>query len=184
MSVHENKFLGIIFILVLLLGGVTLISLFDPEEMQIDLASKRATEISTEQLLKSTNDSERTPASIPNESKIIAIPSTSANTKISNIENAIVLNPTCDNQKEYSLSIKGTSLQLEGKNCSTKFKKNSLEIVNLSNGFTASVFDKVNGLYQTDVMQLKKGPNNLLIKFLAADGKQVEKKLIINSEDQ
>lgn len=171
MSVHENKFLGITFILVLLLGAVTLLSLYDPEDYNLTISNQSLSEL-TEVDLGGKNLRERQPASIP--------PTSSMHTPTANHVN---LNPSCDKQEEYNIKVKGTTFQIEGKHCSAKMKQNSFEIVNLTNGFTASVFDQVGSGFQTDLVQLKKGANNLVIRFHAADGKLIEKKLNIISED-
>lgn len=71
----------------------------------------------------------------------------------------------------------GHFLQMKGQLCRAK----NLSIVNKSNGFTASVFELGQGRYQTDMIQLKDGNNELHIRYQNAQGKEKELKIQVSS---
>ena len=80
------------------------------------------------------------------------------------------------------LKVHGPWAQLKGRMCKTKkAEKVQVEITNLSNGFTASVFDSGLQEYQTDLIQLDKGANQIRVRMVSPRGAIEEQTLIIES---
>lgn len=80
-----------------------------------------------------------------------------------------------------TVQVAGTYLQLQGKNCGLPFKESDVEIINRSNGFTASVFSKGLHHYQTDLIQLKQGDNEIVIRYRRSSGQAVEETLKVTA---
>ena len=113
----------------------------------------------------------RSPAAIPSESQM---PLTELNTRL-----ALDLN--CGISKKLAAAqVRGQWAQLKGRVCGNK-KLKLVEITNLNNGFTASVFEVGTQDYQTDLIQLDQGANKIRVKMTPQKGSIVEETVIINS---
>lgn len=76
-----------------------------------------------------------------------------------------------------AIKAQGSFLQMKGLLCRGK----DLVIVNKSNGFTASVFELGDGRYQTDMIQLRQGENELHIRYQNQKGQEQEHKVQVSS---
>ncbi|NUN04435.1 MAG: hypothetical protein HUU57_01625 [Bdellovibrio sp.] len=88
---------------------------------------------------------------------------------------------SCKKQGLVTLNVDGSYVQLQGKNCLKNFKTGDIEIVNKSNGYTASIFSSGNDQYQTDLIQLRSGDNEIAIRYRERSGKPVEEVIHIRS---
>ncbi len=84
------------------------------------------------------------------------------------------------NKKSHDLKVKGQWAQLKGRICSGR-KIKTVEITNLKNGFTASVFNLGTQNYQTDLIQLDFGANKIRVKIIPAKGPAEEQTIVIES---
>lgn len=88
----------------------------------------------------------------------------------------------CVKKSPVEVQIKGEIVQLQGRSCLGDFSAGEVEIVNKSNGYTASVFDNGPDKYQTDLIQLQNGSNEISIRYRDASGKTIEEVLKIHSQ--
>ncbi|KYG67117.1 hypothetical protein AZI86_08895 [Bdellovibrio bacteriovorus] len=87
----------------------------------------------------------------------------------------------CTKKMFSPLSIAGGYVQFQGKNCLNNFKEGDVEIINKSNGFTASIFLRGSDKYQTDLIQLQQGDNEIAIRYRESSGKSVEEIIRIHA---
>ncbi|MEK2644114.1 hypothetical protein [Bdellovibrio sp. BCCA] len=158
----DTQFLFITLVLVLLMGIPTFHTLTANDEFSNDeLAQNSATTIG-----------ERRPASIPAVSGAAMAPAVSHFTHY---------DVSCAKKALNKLDISGGFVQFQGKNCLKNFKDGDIEIVNKSNGYTASVFVSGADKYQTDLIQLQKGDNEIAIRYRERSGKAVEEVIRVRS---
>lgn len=81
---------------------------------------------------------------------------------------------SCGKTKATDFKVEGAFLQLKGKDCTKNGQMPNLSITNKSNGFTASVFLLNDKEYQTDLIQLKEGENQISIQYQTPSGKTEE----------
>jgi hypothetical protein len=79
-----------------------------------------------------------------------------------------------------SRKVNGQWAQLRGRVCGSD-KLKTVEIMNLNNGFTASVFSLGLQQYQTDLIQLDDGINKIRVKIIPIKGAIVEQTVTIDS---
>lgn len=151
----DTKFLAITSFIVLALGARTFFSLVEPEEIQATaLASNGSPVIGT-----------RAPSSVGPQ--------------------ALDVKPKWERFAQHDLncskkgpggilSVHGSMVQIQGRNCIKGFKTSDLEIVNQNNGFTAAVFESGKNEYQTDLIQLEQGDNEITIRYRERSGTVVE----------
>lgn len=161
-AASEFQFIAITFILVVLLGARTFASLTD-SDMTIT-EDVKVTSVAPE--------TERKPASIPQTSV--------APQKISSLHQSADLDLNCSKKKDGNLSVHAGYVQFKGKSCVRGGAVSSIQIVNKSNGYTASVFDRGSDKYQTDLIQLQPGENEILIRY-ENSGRQVEEIIRVSS---
>lgn len=114
----------------------------------------------------------RMPSSIPPELKQ-ALPE---------IKTWLAMDLNCGlNKKLTGLKVSGQWAQLKGRMCSSS-KLKTVEITNLNNGFTASVFDQGGQDYQTDLIQLNQGSNKIRVRITPLKGSVEEQTIIIESQ--
>lgn len=157
----EWKFLSLMAVAVLLLGVQAGRGVLDE-----DLSDPSMTEPSLEML--------RAPASI------------SANTpfekKSPSFKSALLeWNWNCRQASPIKASVKGDNVRLKGRFCGANFSPQRLVIVNQSNGFTASIFEKGQQEYETDLIQLQQGSNNIHLEYQNSAGQKIESMLTILS---
>ncbi|WII70634.1 hypothetical protein QJS83_09205 [Bdellovibrio sp. 22V] len=88
---------------------------------------------------------------------------------------------SCAKKGQASLKITGSYVQFQGKNCLKNYKTGDIEIINKSNGYTASVFSRGSDKYQTDLIQLQNGENEIAIRYRERSGKAVEEVVRVRS---
>lgn len=160
----EARILLTLFASVFVVGLVGLNQLLASPGMGADEALAQSQEQSMLGL-----DSGRQPASL-HPQKAAAIPSLSRS--------------ICDLSKtNEKTNIQGAFFQLKLSRCGGLSKKQNSEVVilNLTNGFTASVFSLSTGELQTDLIQLQEGSNEILIKHFVPDGTLREEKISVSS---
>lgn len=81
---------------------------------------------------------------------------------------------SCAKASVVDYKIEGTYFQLKGKDCGKGSENSKVSITNKTNGFTASVFFTSGKEYQTDLIQLKDGENQIVIQYQDALGHQEE----------
>lgn len=160
LQLTENKVIAITFFMVLALAFPTYQT----------LAQKDGTEEDRAQTAQGLTP-ERNPASLP--------PASVKPAKMHSHFQHMDLN--CAKTQYPPVRVAGAFLQLQGKNCGPSLKDGDVEIINRSNGFTASVFPKGVNQYQTDLIQLKEGDNEIVIRYRRSTGQSVEETLRVTS---
>ncbi|WP_413613010.1 hypothetical protein [Bdellovibrio sp. HCB-110] len=157
----DTQFLFITLVLVLLMGIPTFHTLTANEEL------------SEEQVVSATTPvGQRKPASVVAASALPIAPAISHFTQY---------DVSCAKKVLPKLDVAGSYVQFQGKNCLKNFKEGDIEIVNRSNGYTASVFISGSDKYQTDLIQLQKGDNEIAIRYRERSGKAVEEVVRVRS---
>lgn len=149
----DIQFISVTLVLVVLLGARTFFSLTEEEG--------RTEEPSAVATAESHSSEERRPASL---SVAVAKPGSA-------LDQFTKLDLNCSRKPAGNMSVQGSFVQFQGKSC---LKSLDVEIVNKSNGYTASVFQRGEGGYQTDLIQLESGENEIAIRYRERSGKSVE----------
>jgi hypothetical protein len=161
----EWKFLATTAFLVATIAVPTLASLMTPDENTPQ----------TTMVLRPTELKAREPASVPSlvstPKKSIVIQDTKKelNNLLSN--SMISYDFSCSKTKLTDFKVEGAYLQLKGKDCNKGAQSPKLSITNKSNGFTASVFMLNEKEYQTDLIQLEEGENQISIQYQMPSGR-------------
>lgn len=92
----------------------------------------------------------------------------------SSIEQVTQLDLHCSKKSIPQISIKGNFLQFKGKSCLGDMNFKDVEIINKTNGYTASVFLSGVDKYQTDLIQLNTGENEITVRYKESNGELVE----------
>jgi hypothetical protein len=150
---QEYKFLFISSVVVVLLGLKTVSSLIDEP-----LAPKIS----------------RAPSSISKQASSLPAPALSPSSMPMNLD----FNCKKEDKKEFV--VKGAFLQIRGKGCA-KTAGHEISIINKSNGYTASVFHRGSEEFQTDLIQLVEGQNEIFIQYSNAQGKKLQRQVLVNS---
>lgn len=87
----------------------------------------------------------------------------------------------CGDRQKPELKAHGHWAQLKGRMCKPKKGTFVVEITNMSNGFTASVFDLGSQQYQTDLIQLDRGSNKIRVRIVSPVGAVEEQTLLIEN---
>lgn len=157
----ENQFILVTLMLVILLAVPTLMNITKEDAM---------VEITAAEL---TSTFDRAPASIS--------PLEGRRTK-SNLSNFTNYDLNCSKDNVSPLEVQGEFVQFQGKNCLKDSHDGDVEIVNKSNGFTASIFKSSGDKYQTDLIQLRRGDNEITIRYRELSGKAVERVIRVRSK--
>jgi hypothetical protein len=156
----DTYFLVITFMVVALLGVPTYSSLVEDEGHVAHTTSTAKIE-------------GRIPASIPVKTE----------TPVSTFNSKTELDLSCGKKLAGLLKVSGNFMQLHGKTCFKNFASENVEITNRSNGYTASVFESGKNKYQTDLIQLVQGENEITVRYQDASGKiQVEVLKVVSSQ--
>lgn len=153
----ENKFLFVSFLVVLLLGIKTVASLIEPD-VDEGRASYR-----------------RQPASV------VKNESASLEKALSSTQSTANFDFNCLKDSQKELVVKGAYLQIRGKGCAKAAQSDQISIINKSNGYTAAVFPTGQEEFQTDLIQLIEGQNQILIQYQNSSGKKFQKEVLVNS---
>ncbi|ASD65561.1 hypothetical protein [Bdellovibrio bacteriovorus] len=157
----DTQFIIVTFVLVLLLGIPTFMNLTEDSYV---VAEEEVFESAQAPALAGG----REPASIPS-------------AKVAAVSRLTQFDLSCAKKALSPLSVDSGYVQFEGKNCLRGFKEGDVEIINKSNGYTASIFLRGTDKYQTDLIQLKKGDNEITIRYRERSGKAVEEVLLVRS---
>ncbi len=124
-------------------------------------------------ILAEKPESDRAPASIK---KISAKP---AKMKFQSISVNL-----CDlNSKQVlPVNVNGQFVQVKGRGCASKSSYSAVKIVNQTNGYTASIMPFGKDQYQTDLIQLIPGTNQILIKYVSPKGTSEERKIELRAD--
>lgn len=109
----------------------------------------------------------RGPASLPEEFPQIAA-----------TEIATELNLDCSSETETGLSF-GSEVRIMGTNCAGPKSKPVVSIVNLSNGFSATVFPLTGTAFTTDFISLNRGENRIEMSHVGTSGKKQTRSFVL-----
>jgi hypothetical protein len=98
--------------------------------------------------------------------------------KVSDPLTLIELN--CGRKLASEMRVNSPWAQIKGHFCKPS-RGRLVEIINESNGFTASVFDIGQDQYKTDLIQLQNGTNKILIRYQTVDGLSEEQIVFVDS---
>lgn len=158
----QNHFIFVTLVLVLMMGAPTFFSLTDDSDF-----------IESQEPVASVVNASRTPASLP--------PVTVA-TKEKALNRFFSYDLSCAKKDVgVPLEVRGGFVQLQGKSCLNKVQRQQVEIINKTNGYTASIFDSGTDKYQTDLIQLADGENEISVRYRESSGKTVESVIRIRS---
>jgi hypothetical protein len=101
-----------------------------------------------------------------------------------NTRRELEVNFNCLKEKLEKANVRADFIQLHGRNCLDLKKGSEIEMTNKANGFTASVFQIADKSYQTDIIPLSPGINEISVKAVENDGKSYEYSLEINANIQ
>lgn len=90
----------------------------------------------------------------------------------------------CSGKSTKRVSVNGEFVQIKGLNCRGDLSSKNVEVVNKSNGYTAEIFESHLGMYQTDLIQLQPGLNNIFIRYVNSFGNSVEELLEVKTADK
>ncbi len=158
----ETQFILITLLLVLLLGAHAGYSLMKDEMAEPRLASE---------IENSGTASLREPASLPTSRPVLG----------QNLSKFLDVDLSCKKIKDPAYQISGNAVQFKGRNCLKNFVQEKIEIVNRSNGYTASVFPYGENQYQTDLIQLVDGENEIIIRYASPSGPRYERTIKVRS---
>ncbi|MFM6928961.1 MAG: hypothetical protein ACKOX6_10890 [Bdellovibrio sp.] len=167
-SASDIQFIAVTFVLVALLGVPTFASLVESDEISASATVEPATSLAQNVV------GVRSPSSV---AAVTIVPQKVTST----LHQSADFDLNCTKKSADRIAVKGSYLQLRGKSCVRGYAIGQIEIVNKSNGYTASVFDRGSDKYQTDLIQLSKGENEITIRYKAASGKSVEEVLRISA---
>ncbi len=143
MAMRDQKFLGVTFCLIMLLGGPAVLSVM---QEPLDAVSPVAA-IS------------RIPASISSQSR----------NRITS--KSVVLDVSCTHLQALT-EVDGSLLRLRGSGC-MKENSQEMKIINETNGFTAAIIPLKERKFTTDFIELKEGLNQLKISLKDDKGQTV-----------
>jgi hypothetical protein len=169
----EWKFIATTAFLVATIAVPLFVSLLSPE------GPERATLV-----LHPVEQKVRQPASLPHfgvPKKPVVINDTGKELNNLIVKNSINFDFKCAAAKVTEFKIQGAYVQLKGHDCGKGSETPKLSITNKTNGFTASVFFLNGKEYQTDLIQLKEGENQIQIHYQNPAGQQEEHVLKVKS---
>lgn len=140
MTTSESRFLLITVLLAFLLGLPTFYSVFEPDVSRREVKA----------ILQMGDSDERSGARSP------------ASVKKPDVATLLSKDIFCEKVKS-KFHTKNDFIQLNGRNCLKKVSQKVLNVVNKTNGYTASYFALDGEKYQTDLIRLQGGKN--LIEF-------------------
>jgi hypothetical protein len=155
----ERNFIFVTLVLVLALGGQTVASVLREDVSETAVAD-----------VAMPSKDGRQPASLAG-----------AKPLKTSLSQMLDLDLSCSKKMKKIFSVSGNYFQLKGKNCLKNFKQEQIQIVNQSNGYTASVFAFGHNQYQTDMIQLRDGENEITIRHQSASGSVFEQTFKVQS---
>lgn len=156
----DNQFLFVTLSLVLLLGVPAFLNITQEDESLPEVAAVAGTAgLSTD----------RHPASIP--APAIKPPSKALEQTQWDL--------SCDKHASSVLRVSSDHVQFHGRTCLREGQGGEVEIINRTNGYTASIFFQGSNKYQTDLIQLQQGDNEIAIRYRERSGKMVEEVILV-----
>ncbi|MBK9324097.1 MAG: hypothetical protein IPM97_14325 [Bdellovibrionaceae bacterium] len=161
------KFLVATAFLVAIVAVPTLASLFSKDEQDVPVM-----------VLRPQEQKVRKPASLiqgfsPKKAVVIEDAAKELNNVLG--DNLITYNLKCPKSADSkNFKVQGSYVQLRGLDCNQKTHAGKISIVNKTNGFTASVFLLDGKNYQTDLIQLKEGENQIYIRYQSLSSEKEE----------
>jgi hypothetical protein len=128
-------------------------------------------------ILRTTESKNRQPSSVPHlnaKTKVVIDDVKKEMNNLINTSNSINYDFSCSKNKPTQFIVQGSYVQLKGHDCAKNGNLPKLNITNKTNGFTASVFLLSGKEYQTDLIQLKEGDNQISIQYQYPSGRQEE----------
>lgn len=158
----QTHFIFVTLVLVLMLGAPTFFSITDDSDY-VESAESASLAV----------NASRSPASLPPISPV---------SKERALERFFNFDLSCAKKSDgVPFEVRGGYVQLQGKSCLQKGQRQQVEIVNKTNGYTASIFESGTDKYQTDLIQLADGENEISVRYREASGKTVESIIFIRS---
>jgi hypothetical protein len=166
----DTHFIAITLVVVALLGAQTFRDL-----MSEDYEDSTIAELSSDSQKPDVARDLRVPASISSDIPLHALLT---------IDHAAHLDLHCSDKIKQNIVVKGNLFQIQGKSCIKNFNLSELEIINTTNGYTASVFLNGANRYQTDLIQLQDGENKITVQFRDLSGKKSLETLQVHSSKE
>lgn len=95
---------------------------------------------------------------------------------------AIALDLCNGKEKSLEMNVSGQFIQMKGRACDEKTTSKAITIINQTNGFTASVMPFGKDQFQTDLIQLNQGSNQIVIQYFSPKGVKIEQKIQLRAE--
>ncbi len=126
------------------------------------------------QMEQKLSERKRSPAAVEGQKKILESPGSKRVTRIQEFQ----LN--CFDNTEIFVERAIRQIQLTIGHCqSVPSETPSIQLVNINNNFTASIFSLSQNRYKTDLIQLKPGNNEIVIRSQTLDGKKSLSRLFV-----
>ncbi len=126
------------------------------------------------QMEQKLSDRKRSPAAVEGQKKILESPGSTRVTRIQEFK------LECFEKTEVYVEKAIRQIQLTLDHCQRlPTEIPSIQLVNINNNFTASVFSLSNSRYKTDLIQLKAGDNEIVIRSRTLDGQQLLSRLLV-----
>ncbi|MBX3041358.1 MAG: hypothetical protein KF789_11685 [Bdellovibrionaceae bacterium] len=91
-------------------------------------------------------------------------------------------NWNCGQQSDVETSVHSNFMRFKGRACGgLPISSEQVSVINETNGFTASVFAKGKADYETDLIQLREGPNRIRLQYVNSAGRRIESFLTVIS---
>lgn len=158
----QTHFIFVTLVLVLMLGAPTFFSLTDESDF-----------VESGELTSLPVSAARSPASLPPISPV------SKERALGRFFNYDLSCAKVSGGVPYE--VRGGFVQFQGKSCLKRGQQQQVEIINKTNGYTASIFESGTDKYQTDLIQLADGENEISVRYREASGKTVESVILIRS---
>ncbi len=85
---------------------------------------------------------------------------------------------------ESPYEVRGQFVQIKGKNCIKDNDLSVVKIINQTNGYTASLLPSGSNEYQTDLIQLNEGNNQIVLQYQSFKGQPLERKITLKAQIQ
>lgn len=145
----QSKFIFVSFLIVIILGKKTFDSLF------LDFGQGNQEHQLSENVL-------RNPASVSPAQLTTPVSKPLKNSQL--LQEAITISLNC--QKNKKIATKSTMIMLRGQHCFKDLKGDEVKMTNLKNGFEASFFALEKNQFNTDLIQLSDGTNEIEIQVI------------------
>lgn len=84
-------------------------------------------------------------------------------------------NWNCGDPQRGETQVAASLLRFKGRACGVPdFGDDKVTLTNETNGFEASIFSKGKSAYETDLIQLREGPNRIRLEYVNSAGRRIE----------